>query len=148
MFTHLHVPVRNTVTMTELIIFLEENKKKIGGLELEFNNTASHLSNQTLPHSNVVMYIRDLSWYVLLERQKLMARGGPGLGLAVLVRSRDIFIHGKQNISGIARREADTSVGTHCRQLAPARVPSRRSTSSSPSRQSVTVSPQNRATLS
>jgi hypothetical protein len=77
MFTHLHVPVRNTVTMTELIIFLEENKKKLGGLELEFNNTASHLSNQTLPHSNVVMYIRDLSWYVLLERQKLMASGGP-----------------------------------------------------------------------
>jgi len=94
------------------------------------------------------MYIRDLSWYVLLERQKLMARGGPGLGLAVLVRSRDIFIHGKQNISGIARREADTSVGTHCRQLAPARVPSRRSTSGSPSRQSVTaVSPQNRESI-
>jgi hypothetical protein len=87
MFTHLHVLVRNTVTMTELTIFLEENQKKFRGLELEFNNTASHLSNQTLPHSNVVMYIRDLSWYVLLERQKLMARGGPGLALPRYIHS-------------------------------------------------------------
>jgi len=39
------------------------------GLELEFNNTSSHLSNQTLPHSNVlVMYSRPVVVCVLLER--------------------------------------------------------------------------------